>query len=34
MKYDEKEARESGCVDFITKPFRVGELRRRISRFL
>jgi DNA-binding response OmpR family regulator len=32
--YDEKAAREAGCSDFITKPFRIGELRTRIMRLL
>ena len=34
MKYDRDQALKSGCTDFIAKPFRVGDLRRRLSRFL
>ena len=32
--YDEKQAREAGCSDYITKPFRIGDLRPRITRLL
>ena len=34
MDFDKKQAEEAGCDDFITKPFRIGELRRRIESFL
>ena len=33
-RYDEKQAREAGCADYVTKPFRVGDLRERIARYL
>ena len=32
--YDEEQAREAGCSDFMTKPFRIGGLRERIERLL
>ena len=33
-RYDEKQARDAGCSEFVTKPFRVGELRERIAKYL
>jgi CheY-like chemotaxis protein len=32
--YDEAKAREAGCDDYITKPYRVGFLRDRLARYL
>lgn len=33
-KYDEKMAREAGCVDYLTKPFRVANLRDKLNKYL
>lgn len=32
--YDEDMARQAGCVDFLTKPYRLGELRVRLAKYL
>ena len=32
--FDEEQALKAGCTDFVTKPFRIGDLRNRISRYL
>lgn len=32
--YDEKMAREAGCIDYLTKPFRVANLRDKLSKYL
>ena len=34
MTFDRKQAVEAGCVDFITKPFRVIELRNQVLKHL
>lgn len=33
-KYDEKMAREAGCDDYLTKPFRVANLRDKLNKYL
>ena len=32
--FDEKKAREAGCVDYITKPYRIDHLRTRLAPYL
>jgi CheY-like chemotaxis protein len=32
--YDEDSAREAGCVDYVTKPFRIEHLRERLKAYL
>ena len=32
--YDEDQAKKAGCSDFMTKPFRIGNLREKIERLL
>lgn len=32
--YDERKAREAGCVDYITKPYRIEHLRARLAEHL
>jgi CheY-like chemotaxis protein len=34
VKYSEEMSRQAGCVDFITKPYRLAAIRERLSRFL
>lgn len=33
-EYDERKAREAGCVDYITKPYRIEHLRARLAPYL
>jgi CheY-like chemotaxis protein len=33
-EYDEARARQAGCDDYLTKPFRIGPLRERLARYL
>jgi len=32
--FDERKAREAGCVDYITKPYRIDHLRARLAPYL
>lgn len=32
--YDERKARQAGCVDYITKPYRIEHLRARLADYL
>jgi len=32
--YDERKAREAGCADYITKPYRIDHLRARLAPYL
>ena len=32
--FDERRVREAGCVDYITKPYRIEHLRERLAPYL
>lgn len=33
-EFDERRAREAGCVDYLTKPYRIEQLRARLAPYL
>ncbi len=34
VDYDEEHARDAGCDDYVTKPFRMGDLRNKLEKYL
>ena len=34
VKYSEEMARQAGCVDFVTKPYRLAAIRERLAKYL